>query len=474
MIYKSNLDNANIDNNILKYYSDLQKISKDINYIFKDSNDIIKKTLLKKNIKTRNNKISFIDAISYIFNYSFVGATKQSVVADYNHDNKKDGNRSNYYKKELKIPLSYYNDIFIKTKCILDKYINKSKNPFNVIAVDGTYNNTNIHNDKKLETCLNMGYYDATNHIPIDLEIKGTEYKNKKIKSFIEHLKCNNYNDIANMIFVFDRAYFCYDFINTLNENKLNYVIRVKNNCVCLNNDEQIQNKIKDNNIRFISYEDEITYEKKDKDNNIVKLKETIKCHLVTNLLETKFSNDLVKKIYLMRWDVEVFFKFIKYNFNFACLREHTKNTIEQYKKKYLIILINVHLMRLIEYVYDKYNKKKKQIIKKKNTNKHEYNIKHNESLMIHGLKKIINIIIKSKLKKDDLIHYCKNYIENTNTIKNISNPRISKTPFTKWYVMSYSDYYKYKKIIEALKNNDLESLNKNLKLLALNIQIIK
>jgi len=46
--------------------------------------------------------------------------------------------------------------------------------------------------------------------------------------------------------------------------------------------------------------------------------------------------------------------------------------------------------------------------------------------------------------------------------------------PFTKWYVMSYSDYYKYKKIIEALKNNDLDSLNKNLKLLALNIQIIK
>ena len=61
---------------------------------------------------------------------------------------------------------------------ILDKYINKSKNPFNVIVVDGTYNNTNIHNDKKLETCLNMWYYYATNHIPIDLEIKGTEYKN--------------------------------------------------------------------------------------------------------------------------------------------------------------------------------------------------------------------------------------------------------------------------------------------------------
>jgi hypothetical protein len=471
MIYKSNLKNANIDNTNLKFYNELKILSNDINTIFKNSNDNIKKLLLKKNIKTRNNKINFIDAISYIFNYSFLGSTKQSVVSDYNFNNKKDVNRTNYYKKELKIPLSYYNDIFIKVKQIVNKYIDKNKNPFNVIAVDGTYNNTNIYNNKKLETCLNMGYYDATNHIPIDLEIKGTEYKNKEIKSFIEHIKQSNY-DINNMIFVFDRAYFCYDFMNTLNKYNLNFVIRIKNNCLCIDDETQVNKKFINNNIRFISYKDEITYEKKDKDNNVVKLKETIICNLVTNLLKNKFDNELIKKIYLMRWDVEVFFKLIKSNFNFACLREHNKNTINQYKKKYLIILINIHLIRLIEYVYDKHNKnnKKKQNVKRN----HEYNYKHNNTLMISGLKKIINLVIKSKLKQNDLINYCKCYIKTTNTIKNISNPRISKTPFTKWYVMSYSDYYKYKKIIEALKNNDLDSLNKNLKLLALNIQIIK
>jgi hypothetical protein len=379
-------------------------------------------------------------------------------------------NRSNYYKKELKIPLSYYNDIFIKIKIITDKYLNRSKNPFNVIAVDGTYNNTNLLNSKKLETCLNMGYFDATNHIPINLEIKGTEYKNKEINSFIEYIK-NNKLDLDNIIFVFDRGYFSYDFMKLLDKNKLKYVIRVKNNSLCIEDKNQIKKKLNNKNIRFISYEDNINYIKKDKDNNNIKLEETIKCYLATNLNEKTFNNQLIKNIYLMRWDVEVFFKLIKSNFNFASLKEHNQNTLIQYKKKYLIILINIYLTRLIEIVYDNNHKNNKKI---KSTNKHKYNIKYNNTLMISGLKKIINNIIKSNIKTNDLFNYCKCYITKTNSIMEISNPRISKTPFTKWYVMSYSDYYKYKKIIEAIKNNDLSSLNKNLKLLASNIKIVK
>jgi hypothetical protein len=49
---------------------------------------------------------------------------------------------------------------------------------------------------------------------------------------------------------------------------------------------------------------------------------------------------------------------------------------------------------------------------------------------MITGLKKIINPIIKSNLNENDLKNYCVCFIVNTNTIKNILNPRISKTPF--------------------------------------------
>ena len=383
---------------------------------------------------------------------------------------------------------------------LTDKYLEKEKNLFNVVAVDGTYTNTNLHNNKKLETCLNMGYYDSTNHIPIQLEIKGTEYKNKEIESFVNYIKTNNMQ-IENLILVFDRAYFSYEFIKILELHKLNYVIRVKNNCKCINDKKKISEKLINEKTRFITYSDKIIYNKKDNDNNDTKLEETIKCYLATNLPIANYNDELIKKIYCMRWDVEVFFKLVKSNFNFAYLREHNSNTLEQYKKKYLIILINIYLVRLIECVYDKYNKNlekklKKQKIKKNLKNK--YNIKHNNTLMITGLKKIINPIIKSNLNENDLENYCACFIVNTNTIKDISNPRISKTPFkakiksnlnlilflcffhkiifyekTKWHVMSYSDFYKYKKIIESIKNNDMKSLNKNLKLLASNIKIL-
>ena len=459
-------------NNNIGFIDELNKLSGDINNLFKNGESDIKNMLLKKKIKTRNKKITFINALCYIFNYSFIEPSKQCVVSDYNYDNNMNVNRTSYYKKELKIPIKFYNDTF-KIKSLLDKYLNKNNNLYNVISVDGTYSNTNINNDKSLETCLNMGYYDATNHIPIDLELKGIEDKNKEIKAFVDYIKKNNF-DINNLILVFDRAYFSYDFINTLTKYKLNYVIRIRNNSIGIKDKNKITNKLTDVNIRFINYKSDIFITKKDKDNNDVKLKETIECNIATNLPVDKYDNELIKKIYMMRWSVEVFFKLIKSNFKFAYLKEHNSNTIEQYKKKYLIILINLYLIRLIEYVYDKYNENKKIKYNANKKNKHVYNIKYNNSLMIYGLKKIINLIIKGNINGNDLFKYSNSYIKLTNTIKDISNPRTSKIPFSKWYVKSYSCYYQYKKIIDAIKTNDLNSLNKNLKVLANKIKIIE
>jgi len=101
----------------------------------------------------------------------------------------------------------------------------------------------------------------------------------------------------------------------------------------------------------------------------------------------------------------------------------------------------------------------------KNNINKNDYNCKYNNTLIITGLKKIINSLIKSKTYNNILLLYCKNYIKFNYSIKDISNSRVSKTPFNKWYVKSYSDFYKYSKIIEALRTNDSSGLNKNLKL---------
>ena len=226
-----------------------------------------------------------------------------------------------------------------------------------------------------------MGYFDCTNQIPIDLEIKGTEFNNKEIESFINYINKNNL-DINNLILVFDRAYYSYDLINFLDTKKLNYVIRIKNNSIGINNKNKANDKLVNKNTRIINYKSIININKKDKNNNIVKLEQTLICNLITNLNEDKFNNDKIKDLYLQRWDIEVFFKLLKSNFKFALLREHNKKTFLQYKKKYLIILINLHLIRLIEFVYSKHQTKN---YKNKSKNKHQYNFNNNNSLLITG-----------------------------------------------------------------------------------------
>ena len=47
------------------------------------------------------------------------------------------------------------------------------------------------------------------------------------------------------------------------------------------------------------------------------------------------------------------------------------------------------------------------------------------------------------------------------------------KNPSYKWYLKSYAEYYNYNVIIEAIINNNIDSLNKNLKLLVSKISII-
>ena len=65
------------------------------------------------------------------------------------------------------------------------------------------------------------------------------------------------------------------------------------------------------------------------------------------------YNDELIKKIYCMRWDVEVFFKLVKSNFNFAYLREHNSNLL-------LIILINI--IKIIKLFLLIFNNKKPQV----------------------------------------------------------------------------------------------------------------
>lgn len=440
----------------------IYKLTKELNNLFIDSDYYIKKILNEKNIKTRNKKLSFKDALKYKFLYAYKNETKSQIVSDLNFDNYK-ANKSNYYKKEQKIPLEYYQHLLNKVKQLFNNY-SKNNLEYNVIAVDGTYNNTNFKNDKTLETTLNMGFYDVSNCIPIDIVLKNHNNKNKEIEGIIDYISKTNI-DLQKVIFVMDRAYFSYELFKLLNEKNIKFIIRIKNNCDHLDKNKERKKKITKhqlNYVRFISYSANITETKKNKNNENITIIRTLECNIATNLNET-YKDDTIKKMYTSRWDIEVFFKLIKNNFKFSNLTEHNTKTNECYCKTYIIILINCILERIFELIMEEPN----------NIN-NKYSIKYNKSLAIYGLKKIILKIISSTLDTNQIVNYFNNYLQIIYSEKNKNNPRVSKRPFTKWYVKAYSDFYKYSKIIDCIENDTLSELNKNLKSEALTIQIVK
>jgi hypothetical protein len=89
---------------------------------------------------------------------------------------------------------------------------------------------------------------------------------------------------------------------------------------------------------------------------------------------------------------------------------------------------------------------------------KHQQNdniiFKLNENLIIEGIKDIlIKDVINSSIDFEKINNIFKtHFIEHQNKT-NRSNPRVSKIPFTKWYVKKYHELYKEK---IKLCNNEL------------------
>lgn len=124
--------------------------------------------------------MTFTDAMCYYFSYCFIDTTKMSVISQYNFNNKMNVHLSNFYRKELLIPLDIYVSLFNEIKNLFYSYSNNKKDI--IKHVDGVYNNTNIKNNKTLETSLNLGIFDFNNRIHFDIKFEEEENKNKKIK----------------------------------------------------------------------------------------------------------------------------------------------------------------------------------------------------------------------------------------------------------------------------------------------------
>ncbi len=445
MLIKSN----NIINNI-------NNLKNDLNNLFKNADIEIANLLKDENINTRTRKLTFKDVICYKFLYAQKHKTQKNIIDEYKYDNDLLCTNTSFYKKEQKIPLKFYENMYDDVLSMYYKYAKKTQ--YKIIAVDGTYNNTNYNNNKILETSLNMGYFDILNSIPVKIDIN--KKQNSEIASLIDAI-LNNKIETDNIIFVCDRGYFSYDLFNILNEKNAKFVIRIKNNSKHI---KKNINKLAINvqnipeNTRFINYTFEkesyrTLYNKKTKENEYYKITEKVDCNIATNL-DSTYTDEHIRKIYSSRWDIEEYFKLIKSKFKFSIMKEHNKKTFETYKKTAINIKIYSVLERIIEVVCDEipdnYDKK--------------YIVKINKTEIINGLFKIIPNIIFSNLTHEKLTLFFNTFIHLNYTKKDAHNPRVCKIPFNKWYVKGYHNKYDIEKLFDAFINENNEELNKNLK----------
>ena len=443
--------------NSSKFKLNINDFQNDINNLFNNADIDITNILKQQNIYTRTRKLTFKDVLCYKFLYAQKYKTQKNIIDDYKFDHKIMCDNTSFYKKEQKIPLQYYENIYEKVLNIYKKYTKQTQ--YTIVAVDGTYNNTNYKNNKKLETSLNMGYFDISNCIPLEIDCNNKQ--NSEIASFIDAI-LNEKIKTDNIIFVCDRGYFSYDLFNLINNSNAKFVIRIRNNSKYINKRKKTNIKNIPDKTRFINYTFNKTsvrklFNNKTKQYEQYKVTQKIDCNVATNLDNT-YNDEIIKDIYNSRWDIEEYFKLIKSNFKFSIMKEHNKNTIDTYKKTYNIIKIYSVLEKIFESICEN--------ITENYNNK--YNVKINKTGIINGLLKIIPNIIFNKITNDDLILFFNSYIHLNFTKKDSHNPRVSKIPFSKWYIKDYHYKYDIEKIFEAYNSDNTKTktkkINRNLK----------
>jgi len=473
-----------------------QNVTNKLNNIFFNLETKIRKDVEKSlNIKTIKRDIDFINILLYKFKYSSLNTTKESIVNSYNYNNNTKFSQQSFEKKERKIPIHFYNKLFYDVCSLYKSLANiDSKKPI-LFSSDGTFNNINSLNKKdNLETALNMGFYDITNDIPLDLNIEGIKNKNNELKLLKKYLDSSNIP--LNSILILDRAYCSYEFIDFLVKTNYKFIIRFRNNC---KNFDKIKNV---NDVRILKYVDEVkntvpynkykSYINKKKETLIKKNKNkkqqkieilddskyntvfknasitmNYEYTLVTNLNVNDYKDEKIKDLYKQRWNIEIFFKLLKYNFKFEHLIEHNKNEdYEQYKKLYLVNLTIIYLSKIIEKTYFNNNNIKKDFKEYKNNKVIEYVYRPNRSNIIKGIYDILVCLFNSKFTQENLINFCDCHVKYKYIKLGEHKERKLKMPFLKWYVKGHSNRSLMYKFIEVLIFNNIEILNKNTKVL--------
>ena len=424
---------------------------------------------IKDNTKTfiYKSKVTIEDLLLYRFNYIEKGITFSRVLGKINNDKLNDNNNGKIFKlnsistKDNLIPSFIYNNIYNYLLVEFDK-IFKFNNK--IIIIDGTYSNTNIKHNGEVETSMSLIFYDPDNNLSLDVNFTGGDKKNnEKIK--LQEYILNNIDKFKNKTIILDRAYHCYDFFKFLNNNDIKFIIRMKDK------DPKNKNKIFEtikNHVKIYKHDCKNIKTVYDKDKKQIQKEKIEIVKLATNIKNLK--EDKIYELYNKRWSVEENIKQFKSNFKFQVLNEHKEDNYQKIFYCELIeMLIKTCLIKL-------YNIKENINVKLKYQRNDDVIFKLNENLIIAGIKDIlIKDVINSSVDFDKINNIFKTYFTEHQNKTNRSNPRVSKIPFTKWYVKKYHELYKEK---IKLCNNELKIIlviNKcNPKIIEIKKEILK
>lgn len=360
----------------------------------------------------RERDTNLFDAFAFKMYYTQKEITQSLVTNKLNKFKKTSIERSCYVDRSKliddKLLISYYS--------FMDKKINglfyKNKDiPYQICAVDGTktnaYSSSHNHTFKSTKrqdifTFLNIGFFNVSYNDPCLL--RSVDHKNER-KAFYDNININS----TPTIYVTDKGFMDYDMFSQINKTNNYFVCRIRDNSLII---DKTQNEQIINNYNSINYVRVINYKINDK-----------YYHIITNVPSSMYTYDEIKNIYHKRWNIEEYFKFIKYNMKMDKFTEKDWNSIK------LSVYMNFIISKLVYLITNLYNtrtKNKNRIVNKKLLTqelytdfllKFIYNIKFSERFLIKFFNYAIDIII---------------------THLGISNERKSMFPYTKFYSKNY------------------------------------
>ena len=281
--------------------------------------------LTDKALFKRNNKISTKDVFYYTSQLIKNKNTSSTIVTSKMY-NKKICNvtASSFIKKRNQIPFTYFNDISNK---LLEYHYsisnNRIFNKYRILAVDGTHSqlsknllaeNYKLTKNKTFVNALISGLYDISNNTIVDLHLSNT---NSERKQYVEQFKYLNKNDIV----IHDRGYYSAKLLYELYIKEIYPIFRMKIN------DSNVEDLLK-------SDENDKIYIINNENTNFIDIKLRLIKYIVNNkkyilgttLLDTEFTIEKLAKLYHDRWDIETYFRTIKYDISFKNFHSKKEN----------------------------------------------------------------------------------------------------------------------------------------------------